>query len=73
MECSLGKAEWMCERCCLDCEYAVFHNDRQFNGGLSIKPADGVRVYEDGRPAKATPVRVRVARVLPVVEEESGD
>lgn len=69
MECSLGKTDWMCEQSCVDCEHAVFHeHDRQFNGGLSIKPADGVQVYEDGRPAKVVPVRIRVTRVLPVVE-----
>lgn len=72
MECSLRKAEWMCEGCCIDCEHAVFLDDRQFNGGLSIKPANGVQVYEDGKRAKVIPVRVRVARIIPIVEDESG-
>lgn len=73
MECSLGKAEWMCERSCDGCEHAVFLDDAEFNGGLRIKPADGVQVYQDGERAKVIPVRVRVARVVPVMEDEGSD
>ncbi len=74
MECSFGKAEWMYERCCIDCEHAVFlEHDRQFKDGLSIKPADGMQIYKDGKPAKTIPVRDRVVRVIPVVEGEGSD
>lgn len=56
----------MCQKSCIDCEHAVFLD----YGGLCVRPAYGVQVYEDGKPAKAIPVRVRVARVIPVVEGE---
>ena len=59
MECSLGKADWMCERCCNGCEHAV-----------SIKPADNVQVYADGKPAKVIPVRLRIARTRAIIEGE---
>lgn len=61
----------MCEQSCMDCEHAVFlEHDGQHNGGLSIKPADGVKVYKDGRLAIMIPMRLKVARVLPV---EAGE
>lgn len=74
MECGLGRADWMCQGSCASCEHAVFpEHDRRLNGGLSIKPADGVRVYGDGRPAKAVLVKLRVTRALSVVGGEGGD
>ncbi len=57
MECSLGKADWMCERCCRDCEYSV-----------TVKPADNVQVYADGKRAKVIPVTLRIARIKAIIE-----
>ena len=58
MECELGKAEWMCGRCCRDCEHSI-----------GIKPADNVEIYQDGKLAKAVPVRVRLTRVKAIEED----
>lgn len=49
MECSLGKAEWMCQRCCDGCEHSI-----------TVKPVDNVQIYADGKRAKVIPVTLRI-------------